>query len=162
LKTEPIDYEDDVFDNPPQLDGHMDYLSAKSPTRSDPNETEKRLDKTIAKILAKTSTPNKTIQIHRIPAEKNQFRLKDDRQTKQTPKKSSAKIDRPKQPRMKQPKPAKKLRPRLLSYLLKTNEDIIRPLLTPVPTNNQVNIQPINSIKPSFFLSLENISIILR
>jgi hypothetical protein len=150
IKTEPIsDGDDDVFDNPPQLDGQIDPVSAKS----DPNN-KKSLDDTIAKILAKKSTPNKTIQLHQIPTQPTKFRLNDDikrKATNRTPKRSASKIDRPKEKIRKELKPTKKIKTRLLSSLLKTKEDVIRPLQTSIPTNIQVDISDIHLRKHSFF-----------
>jgi hypothetical protein len=128
------DTDDDVFDNPPQLDGHFDDL----PPKSDPN-TEKRLAATIAKVTANKSTPNKTIQIH-IPPKPSKFRLNDDNKKKSTnesPKPSTSKVNQPK----KDSKVKKKIQPRLLSSVIKTSGDVIRPLVTPIPTNTQVCIE---------------------
>jgi len=149
LKTEPLSYDDNIFDNPPQLDGHVDSLSTESSSKSNQNDAQKRLEAAIAKISAKHPKPNKTIQLHQIPIQKSKFRLNDDLKKKpnnRTPKKSfsiSSKLDRIKEQTIKESKQIKKIKPRLLNSLLKTNEDVIRPLHTPIPktpTNNQVDI----------------------
>jgi hypothetical protein len=157
IKTEPIsdNDDDDVFDNPPQLDGQIDFISSKS----DPNN-KKSLTDTIAKIVANKPIPNKTIQLHQIPAKPTIFRLNDDikkKPTNQPPKRSASKIDRPKEKSKKEFKPTKKVKPRLLSSLLKTNEDTIRPLQISIPTNTQVDIEDIHSTmnKTSIFCFLQ-------
>ena len=140
IKTEPISYDDDdVFDNPPQLDGHFDDLPPKSDSH-----TEKHLAATIARITANQSTPNRAIEIHQIPPKPSKFRLNDGikkKVTNQTPKSSSSKVDRPK----KDWKSKKEIQPRLLSSVLKKNGEIIRPLQTPILSTTQVNIEFTNT-----------------
>lgn len=132
-KSEPIPYEENIFDCLPQFDGQVDYLSTKQSTGKN---NDKRLDDVVAKIQARKLQPSKTIQIHDIPSKSNRFRLTDNNKYKPvipSPKKPPAKIDRPKETNLKTPKPIKKAPPRLLSSLLKSNEDAIRPLFTPIP-----------------------------
>jgi len=125
----------------------MDDVSTQSSSSSQSNQNnkDKKFYETIAKVLANNPKQNKTIQIHQIPSVKTKFRLNDEikkRPTNQTPKKSSSiplKIDRIKE----QSKQIKKITPPLLQNLMKTNEEVIRPLHTPIPTtptnNNQVD-----------------------
>ncbi|CAF0777980.1 unnamed protein product [Rotaria sordida] len=140
LKTEPISYDNNIFQYPPQLDGQIDFSSTKSSTGSNRTINNKNLDDIIAKVKAKTSQPSRAIEIHRVPLSTNKCRSHDDIKNKflnQTIKTKSLPIP-PKTNRIKEQ--TKKIKPRLLSTVLKNNEDAIRPLETRIPsiqTNNQ-------------------------
>ncbi len=152
-KSEPISYDDDVFLNPPQLDGHIDIDSTNSPTSSNRNDTEKNLDDVIAKVRAKTQPQNKVIELKKLPPTQNKLFLNDDkkrRSVNQPARKSfssPAKPERIKEPIVKETQQFKKHKPYLLSSLKKNNEDFIRPFdsrLISNQTNLQVNRKLIN------------------
>lgn len=137
VKTEPIsDDEDHMFDHPPQLDGQIDIVSSKGKQ----TDEQKRFEQTVARIRAKTPVPNRTIRLNNIDIPQATFRLNDN--TKKTPiattprRKSLSKIERPKET-----KRSKKILTPLFTSVLKTNEDIIRPLQVPFPRNLQVAIE---------------------
>jgi hypothetical protein len=139
-----MSYDDDVFINPPQLDGHIDLESANSPTSSNRNDPMKDLADVIAKVRAKTQPPNKTIELKKLPPLNTKFRLTDGIKKKSinptTPKKSLSTptiIDRTKEQ-------SKKMTPHLLPSLKRNNEDTIRPFdtrLSLTHSNIQVNIK---------------------
>lgn len=162
VKSEPMQHDDNL----PQLDGQIDFVSKKpssSSTESNSSISKKNLDETIAKITAKNPKPNKTIQLHHVPPTRTRFRLNDDRISKPSnlsPKKSISIPDKLEQIKERtkasmslpskltqikeRTKKIKKTKPSLLLNLLKTNEDAIRPLHTPVPitpTNISVHIR---------------------
>ncbi len=115
MKTEPL-----IYDNtdliPPQLDGQTDTVSDNNnPEQSKHINENKNLENVIAKIKLNTSKPNKVIEINNVPQRFDTSRI-----THNNKKKTSN------QPRQ---KPTKKIiPPPLLSPLLKTNEEFIRPL----------------------------------
>lgn len=154
VKVEPIsdDDDDNVFDNPPQLDGQIDL----EPSENTKSNNQKHLDEVVARIRAKASTPHKTIPLHDINVPKTKFCLTDDMKKKSTlptrRRSSSTKIEL-----FKEVKVPKKPPTRLLSSVLKTNEDAIRPLQAKILSNTQVVISSTNSMWkrfPLFFVCL--------
>lgn len=146
IKTEPISY-DNVSQDLPQLDGQMDISSNEACTQPCRNKPGSDLNSVIAKVKANTCIPNRVITLHKIPIFKTKISLNDDirkRPSNPTPKRllsSTRKTDQVKERSIKQPKQSKQIKSRLLSTLLKNNEDIIRPLETPLPSipkNTQV------------------------
>ncbi|CAF2813041.1 unnamed protein product [Rotaria sp. Silwood2] len=139
LKTEPISYDNNMFQYPPQLDGQIDFSSTKSSTGSNQTTNSKNLDDIIAKVKAKTRAPNCAIQIHKVPPSTNRCCSNDDIKkksiTQPTRTKSLSNFSKPN--RIKE---QTKIIPPLLSTLLKNNEDAIRPLETR-RTSIQTNVQ---------------------
>ncbi|CAM4773068.1 unnamed protein product [Rotaria magnacalcarata] len=152
IKNEPIPYGDNnIFEHSPQLDGQIDLATPKMPPEPDGHTNEKDLKSVIDKIKAKTAMPSRVIQIHRIPSSPNQNRSNDEvkkKTTNATPKKpisTNPKVDRTKEPSIRQSKSTKKMPPRLLNNLLKVNEDAIREADTRKPSNIQKSSEKLPS-----------------
>jgi hypothetical protein len=136
VKTEPLLYDDtDLI--PPQLDGQTDTVSDNNnPEQPKHINENKNLENVIAKIKLNTSKPNKVIEINNVPQRFDTSRI-----THNNKKKTSN------QPRQKSTK--KIIPPPLLSPLLKTNEEVIRPLdkRNRLSTKNQTINNKIHSRK---------------
>ncbi|CAF3679882.1 unnamed protein product [Rotaria socialis] len=152
IKNEPIPYDDNnIFEHSPQLDGQIDFATPKMPTEPDQHKNEKDLKSIIDKIKAKTAMPSRVIQIHRIPSSPNQNRSNDEVKKKTTnatqkkPISTNPKVDRTKEPSIRQSKSTKKMTPRLLNNLLKVNEDVIREADTRKPSNIQKSSEKLPS-----------------
>jgi len=149
VKSEPICYNDNVFNHPPQLDGLIDLSPTQSSIEPNQNNKEKHLQDIIAKLSQRNHTAKKTIQLHKLPSVPTKFRLNEREQKKSSNQilrkslSSPPKTDRPKPQSIKDGKPTKKPAPQLFKSVLKMNEDAIRECDTRIPsiqTNNQVCI----------------------
>ena len=133
-KTEPKSYDHDSIEYLPQMDGQVDDLSTKTKNEQE----QKDLDSVIAKVKANTSVPNRTIQLNKIPTLTNKFRLNDDMKKNSMNKcaKKSFSIPTIIKRKSEQSKQIKKLKSRLLSSVLKNNQDAIRPLNTRISSRD--------------------------
>lgn len=117
VKDEPMIYDDtDLI--PAQLDGQTDFLSDNNPVQTKQMNEDKKLDKIIAKIKSNISKPNKAIEINPVPQRSDTSQINDINQQK-----SSNQLQKDVRKSSK-----KKIIPPLLTPLLKTNEEVIRPL----------------------------------
>ena len=117
VKDEPLTYDNtDLI--PPQLDGQTDSLSSNNRELTSRIDETKNLDNVIAKIKLNTSKANKIIEINNVPQRIDISQINHNN-IKKTSNQSPKKVNKTS---------PKKIIPPLLSPLLKTNEEVIRPL----------------------------------
>ncbi|UJR28413.1 hypothetical protein I4U23_009653 [Adineta vaga] len=132
VKSEPMNYDDEVFDRPPQLDGHVDLPSTESSSQLNRNNDEKKLNEIIAKFTEKKCAQKRTIQIFQIPSTKPKLCSSNDSnkksliRTSKTSITSPKKSDQPKPPTNRDGKLSKKPMSRIFNTVMKNNVDAIR------------------------------------
>lgn len=159
-----LDSEDEVLH---QIDGQIDFSPQNSSSSAQNNRSvdDERLSLAVARVRARQAEPHRTKQIFQIPIVGRSLSRNVEPKRKLCPSKiikdklNEKLKEKPKEKPKERPKeilrPVKKNPTKLMTALLKTNQDTIRPLYTRItPTGKFVNdlngIETMNSVPKEF------------